>query len=155
MHKDLTIYKIYKELEEKRQRLRTQLDSLDVEENKLREQCPHSLAIKLVISNKYNLETGYIMCPICNRIERIGLIKLSSSIKSDKFEGSKVIDLSELQPKSDKECLDIVKTVGKIIVNDPEYYYSDLSTEELTESFLQKINYDKKTEVGLQRKREI
>lgn len=153
MHKEITIYKIYKEIEEKRQRLIAQLESLNTEKNKLREQCPHSLVIKLFAYDKHDFETEYIMCPVCQKVKKISFNKLNVSINN--FDDSKVIDLSDLKPVSNKDYYNIMQDVGKIIMNNPEYYYSDLSCEELKESVLKEIDFYSSQRLGIQRKREI
>ena len=137
MKTDTKIHQIKNELEEKKLRLNSQLESVNHEINRLQEQCPHSIVFKFD-DNEEIEKIGKIYlcyCPSCGKKENI---YISHKLERTSFKNSRIIDLSELIIDNYNDTFEIIQNE---IFDHAEYYYNEnVPTKQLSETMTKVIN---------------
>ncbi len=133
----------------KKQFLNEQINKLNNNLINLQKQCSHKLV--LVFDNTVSPTIGKIsqyFCPACGKTE---YIHVNVGLNNSSFKDSKIINLSSLS----KNCFnEHFYPILNYIFNNYDYFYlSDLSEEEATESILNMVELEEKSNKNLIREK--
>lgn len=151
MKEEAKIYQIKKELEEKKSRLISQLESVNHEINRLQEQCSHNIVFQFDDGKLHKVgKISLCYCPSCEKKDNIYAF---NELKDSCFNNSRIIDLSELEFDS---YSNIFKMIQEEVFEHTEYYYNEnISAEQLSETMCKMIKFKMKQNKKFKRIRKI
>ena len=133
MKSEDNIYKLKKELEEKKALLSLELNLVTKRLIYLQEKCPHTIVFKFNDHLPHDLNIDLCYCPACSQKENI---YDGYEIDETSFKNSKVIDLTDLHIR---EYIDIYEVVQNEVFSHYEYYYNINRPSETLSETMEKI----------------